>query len=250
MSLITLSHTTNISQDDIKKFLVTVNSYERKIYEFGDLVKEYPSTLDEPFALTGTYEIPTNWPVFWNALDEVSSAKTDISTHYNLDSSCHTVAEFISDAIRKYKKSVYYQKAKEAKEAEAKAVKDEAERVRQDVPAITARYETLEKEYKKLQEILLSYKQHLRSIKSTVYYLDREVGEKNLPKWLKKDVGHLRYEALKSFNYNPNSRNPCSWEASPNPLRLSDFSEAQIADGTADREMLAQKEELVNMGFG
>lgn len=249
MSLITLSHTTNISQDDIKKFLVTVNSYERKIYKNGDLVKEYPSTLDEPFALTGIYQIPTNWPVFWNALDEVSSAKTDISTHYNLDDKCQTVANFISDAIRQYKKSNYYKMAKEKIDDRLKAEAEEAERVRHDVPAITARYETLEKEYKQLQETLLSYKQHLRSIKAAVYYLDKNVDEKNMPKWLKKDVGHLRYEALKSFDYNPKRTPPCWWDAPPNALRLSNFTEAQKADGTADRDILAQMVELVNKGF-
>jgi len=121
--------------------------------------------------------------------------------------------------------------------------------LRQDIPAITARYDTLEKEHKQLLEALDAYKHHLRLIKKGVSHLDKNVAEKNLPKWLKSEVEDLRYNALKSFDYNPERLHRCWWDAPPNALRRSEFSEAQQLDGTADREIYAQMTELINKGF-
>jgi hypothetical protein len=252
MSLITLSHVTHISQDDIKKYLLNVNSHERNVYQHGELIRQYPSSLDEPFALTGIYEIPTNWNVFWLCLDEASKIVTTVenSTSYLVEKyQYHTISDSVSNAIKKYKKSAYYQKAKDAYEARLKAEKQEAERVRQDVPAITARYETLEKEHQELKMVLLSYQTHLRSIKEEVANLDKEVAEKNLPKWLKKDVESLRFTALKHYYQNPIDFKYSRWEAPPDAIRLSNFTDAQKADGTVENSIYEQMRELVNKGF-
>lgn len=239
----------SITQDDVKKFLVKHNDYERKVYDKnGDLVKEYVSTLDEPFTLTGIYEIPVYWPAFWNALDMVTTRSisySDLPLSYKPDSP----AEIIVSGIYEYKKSAYYKERKKAKEDALAAAAAEAERVRRDVPAITLEYEAMKKERDELEEKLLSYKQHLRSIKERVSSIDRDVAARNLPKWLKESVENLRYYALMTFDYNPHSRTRPWWSAPPKALRLSDFSEAQKADGTADRDILAQMTELVNKGF-
>jgi len=245
MSLITLSHVTHVSQETVKKHLASLNSYERKVYEHGDLVKEYPSTEDEPFALTGTYEIPTNWPVFWNALDEVSVKDREIDTD---NSSCihdkYSVSEIISKAIQIYKNSGYYKKAKKVIDDKILAEKEEAESLRRNVPEITARYDVLEKELREVEATLFAYQKRMRDIKDSVARLDKEVSEKTLPKWLKNTVEAIRHITLADYNVSHKR-----WSEPARPLRLSDFTEAQRADGTADRDILAQMRELVNKGF-
>lgn len=243
-----MRHSTRINQSVIKNYLVAMNSYERKVYERGELVKEYVSTLDEPFALTGVYEIPTNWPVFWASLDEVCETEATADNSTPLESRYMTVSDVIKEAIKQYKKSDYYKNAKKAIDDARAALAAEEERLRQDIPAITARYDTLEKEHIEMVDTVDDYKRHLRDIKGQMASLEERVAESNLPKWLKEETRAVRDCALMSYN-RPSGSSRGHWTWPETPLRLSGFSQAQIADGTAKREIHEQTVRIVNHGF-
>ena len=244
MSLITLSHVTHVSEKTVKDYLASINSYERRVYANGDVVKEYPSTLDAPFALTGIYEIPVNWPIFWTALDNVSSNDVVEENGHSLNNKIMSVSEFIRNAIGEYKMSSYYQNAKKVILDKQEAEKQEAESLRRNVPEITARYDVLEKELREVEATLFAYQKHLRNIKASVTRIDKMVDERNMPKWLKSDMSDLRTEVL--YHYDVSGKR---WERPPKALRLSDFTEAERADGTAERQILEQTTLLVNKGF-
>jgi len=108
-------------------------------------------------------------------------------------------------------------------------------------------YDKLKKERDDLAKELDNYKEHLRNIKCQVSSFHSKISTIKLPKWLMYGAENIKDVVMSYYTGRPGSSHGFTFP--PYPPHLTDFSEAEQADGTAAKAIRDYTYRWVNYGF-
>jgi len=157
------------------------------------------NTPEDPYVLRGYYNIPIDWDDWWRCFNETIAPTTAVAVerYGDFKVSPHDIIKKAVDAYHQTDRFVSaLAEIKEAKKAKEEADKAEELRIRQDVPAITLKYDALLLQFAEMERKAKAYEAYSKNLCEKINEVEEVIHEaKWAPKYHKELMKDIKKHA-------------------------------------------------------